>query len=274
MPKLFGVTLFVSATLLFLVQPMVGKMILPLLGGTPAVWNTCMVFFQALLLARLLLRPQESTTAADAPAGRRSHRGPARRGRGRSPSGRPWSTNHSPVPIVKSLAPQGSDMPFFGVLLLLAVAIGLPFFTVSTTAPLLQKWFSETGHPSAKDPYFLYAASNFGSLLGTGRVPVRGRAEPAAGRTGVGVGRGFVVMVVLILAVRAGGQVRPRRRPVDRRRRRQRRVADEPPPHWATQVRWLLLAAVPSSLMLAVTTDVTTDMVSMPLCGSFRSHCT
>ena len=73
--------------------------------------------------------------------------------------------NHSPVPVVKSLAPQGSSVPFFGVIALLTVAIGLPFFTVSTTAPLLQKWFSETGHPSAKDPYFLYAASNVGSLL-------------------------------------------------------------------------------------------------------------
>src|SRR5256885_1526194 len=119
---------------------MVGKMILPLLGGTPAVWNSCMVFFQALLLLGYYYAHKTSTRMAT----RRQvsfHTGVLVAAAGALALGAALIENHSPVPVVKSLAPQGSDMPFFGVLLLLAVAIGLPFFTVSATAPLLQKWF-------------------------------------------------------------------------------------------------------------------------------------
>src|ERR1043165_6249121 len=161
---LFGVTLFVSATLLFLVQPMVGRMVLPLLGGTPAVWNTCMVFFQALLLLGYYYAHKNTSKL---PGSKQVvvHGAILLVTAGTMALGAALISNNSPVPIVKSLVPQGSDVPFFGVLLLLTAAIGLPFFTVSTTAPLLQKWFSETGHPASKDPYFLYAASNLGSLL-------------------------------------------------------------------------------------------------------------
>src|SRR5215475_1960430 len=116
---LYAVTMFVGATLLFVVQPMVGKMILPLLGGTPAVWSTCMVFFQAALLG--------GYAYAHAISARLSVR--------------------------------------LDVLLLLSLSVGLPFLVVSATAPLLQKWFSHTGHAAASDPYFLYAASNLGSML-------------------------------------------------------------------------------------------------------------
>jgi len=162
-PLLFALTMFVSATLLFLVQPMIGKMVTPLLGGTPAVWNTCMVFYQALLLGGYFyahrattLPPKKQTTL---------HLFVMFAALGFLLLAAVFSINSSPMPIVKSLSPQGDDYPFFGVIVLLSVAIGLPFFVVSTSAPLLQKWFAETGHPSAKDPYFLYAASNFGSLL-------------------------------------------------------------------------------------------------------------
>src|SRR4051794_15697534 len=156
--------MFVSATLFFLAQPMVGKMILPLLGGTPAVWNTCMVFFQALLLAGYFYAHRNTSQL---PPRRQVavHAGLLVVAAVSLLVGAALVQNHSPVPIFKSLAPQGSDLPFFGVILLLFAAIGIPFFPVSTTAPLLQKWFSETGHPASKDPYFLYAASNFGSLL-------------------------------------------------------------------------------------------------------------
>src|SRR5207249_237660 len=71
----------------------------------------------------------------------------------------------APVSPIRSLAPQGSEYPFFGIVVLLLVTIGLPFFVVSTSAPLLQSWFAATGHKDARDPYFLYAASNLGSLL-------------------------------------------------------------------------------------------------------------
>jgi hypothetical protein len=263
-PKLFGVTLFISATLLFLVQPMVGKMILPLLGGTPAVWNTCMVFFQALLLLGYYYAHKNTTLL---PTRRQVavHTAVLLVAAGVLAIGAALSWNHSPVPIAKSLAPQGSDLPFFGILLLLAVAIGLPFFTVSTTAPLLQKWFSETGHPSAKDPYFLYAASNFGSLLALVGYPFVVEPHLRLVEQAWVWAAGFVVMALVILACGRALLRAPWTRAADPRPKKAAPVANEPPPSWTTRLRWLLLAAVPSSLMLAVTTYVTTDMVSMPL---------
>jgi hypothetical protein len=162
---LFAVTLFISAFLLFLVQPMIGKMILPRLGGTPQVWNTCMVFFQAALLAgyaythtvstRLSLRRQITLHGVmlclpvillvflvGLPGG--SHYGPFN---------------------VEGFEPPAGANPIPYTLFFLTLVVGLPFFVVSTSAPLLQRWFGFTGHPSAKDPYFLYGASNLGSML-------------------------------------------------------------------------------------------------------------
>ena len=264
MPKLFGVTLFVSATLLFLVQPMVGKMILPLLGGTPAVWNTCMVFFQALLLAGYFYAHKTSTAL---PTRRQVvvHTGVMLAAAGALAVGAALIPNHSPVPIVKSLAPQGSSVPFFGVIALLAAAIGLPFFTISTTAPLLQKWFSETGHPSAKDPYFLYAASNFGSLLALVAYPLVVEPNLRLVEQAWVWAVGFFGLVVLIVQCGKAVKNAPPRAPVTQPKAAESPATLDPSPGWATKVRWLLLAAVPSSLMLATTTDVTTDIVSMPL---------
>jgi hypothetical protein len=153
---IFAVTLFVSAFILFLVQPMIGKMILPALGGTPQVWNTCMVFFQAALLAGYAYTHTVST------------RLPLRK----------QLMLHAVllcVPLILLLAlgpfnitgfrppPGANPIPY--TLYQLAIIVGLPFFVVATSAPLLQKWFVSTGHPAAKDPYFLYGASNAGSML-------------------------------------------------------------------------------------------------------------
>src|SRR5262245_53254986 len=163
-PVLFAVTLFVSASLLFMVQPMVGKMVLPLLGGSPAVWNACMVFFQALLLLGYLYSHYVASkyeprtqwvihlTVLGVPLAAFI-------------LAVMFSARHSPIAIAESLAPSGESSPILSVLALLAVAIAIPFFVVSTSAPLLQKWFAYTGHPSARDPYFLYSASNLGSMI-------------------------------------------------------------------------------------------------------------
>jgi hypothetical protein len=264
-PKLFGVTLFVSATLLFLVQPMVGKMILPLLGGTPAVWNTCMVFFQALLLAGYYYAHKTTTRL---PTSRQVavHTGLLLASAGALAVGAAIIPNHSPVPVVKSLAPQGSSVPFFGVIALLTAAIGLPFFTISTTAPLLQKWFSETGHPSAKDPYFLYAASNVGSLLALLAYPFVVEPNLRLVEQAWIWAAGFVVLIVLIVMCGNAVKNAPPQRALPANPNRGSAPASPPVgPRWTTKLRWLLLAAVPSSLMLATTTDVTTDIVSMPL---------
>ena len=152
----YAVTLFISAFLLFLVQPMIGKMILPALGGTPQVWNTCMMFFQTVLLAGYAYSHTVST------------RLPLRR----------QIILHCclvVVPLiillwfgpfnVEGFEPPPGSNPIFYTLFYLTLVVALPFLMVSTTAPLLQRWFSYTGHPASKDPYFLYGASNLGSML-------------------------------------------------------------------------------------------------------------
>jgi len=153
----FSTTLFLSAFLLFWVELMIGKMILPTFGGTPAVWNTCMFFFQIVLFvgycyshlntSKLRLRWQlllHGTLLVAAPL---------------------WFV-FAPLGIYRGFEPPAHGYPALWVLALLTLLIGLPFFVISTSAPLLQRWFGHTGHPAAKDPYFLYAASNLGSLLG------------------------------------------------------------------------------------------------------------
>jgi hypothetical protein len=242
---LFTLTLFLSAALLFLVQPLVARLVLPLLGGTPAVWNTCMVFFQAVLLAGYAY----------------AHAAPRWLGPRRQPFLHllllPLPFLVLPLALPANATPPAA-VPVFWLLGLLFVVAGLPFFVVSTSAPLLQRWFSETGHPAARDPYFLYAASNLGSILALAAYPVV--VEPLltlAGQSRLWM-TGYAVLTVLIAACtfclwRAhGAQVRA---PADK----------TPPPTWRRRLRWLLLAFAPSSLMLSVTTYITTDIAAIPL---------
>jgi hypothetical protein len=160
---LFAITLFVSAFLLFLVQPMIGKMILPKLGGTPQVWNTCMVFFQTALLVGYGYTHSVSTFLKT-------------RTQVMLHCGvlfvpflvlLPWM----PFNVTEWIPPPGIN-PIPATLWLLAQVVGIPFIVVATSAPLLQKWFGSTGHPAAKDPYFLYGASNLGSMLALVAYPV------------------------------------------------------------------------------------------------------
>src|SRR5262249_26385062 len=128
---LFALTLFVSATLLFLVQPMVGKMLLPMLGGTPAVWNTCMVFFQALLLAGYSYA-HVSTAWLGARRQAVLHLGLLL-----------VAVLSLGLSVDRGLLDYGEGSPIPGLLLALLLSVGLPFFVVSTSAPLLQRWFAE-----------------------------------------------------------------------------------------------------------------------------------
>jgi hypothetical protein len=254
---LFSLTVFVSAALLFVLQPMFAKMALPLLGGTPAVWNTCMVFFQAVLLVGYGY----------------AHATPATLGLHRQ------AALHLallltalfvlPVAIPENWSPPVQQNPFMWLLALLLVALGLPFLIVSTTAPLAQRWFAGIDHPSANDPYFLYAASNVGSLAALLAYPTL--IEPnlrLADQSRLWT-LGYVVLTALLVGCaaivwRSGPSV-----PAD-------------PPATATsatassvglldrraawrRARWVLLAFVPSSLMLGVTTYLTTDVAPMPL---------
>jgi hypothetical protein len=282
-PLLFAVTLFVSASLLFMVQPMVGKMVLPLLGGSPAVWNACMVFFQALLLLGYLYahwvttkfrtRKQWAihTAVLGAPI--------AVMAVAALLSGR-----HTPIAIAESFAPTGESSSILyvlaSVMALLTVAIGIPFFVSSTSAPLIQKWFAETGHPSARDPYFLYAASNAGSLIALLGYPLV--IEPnlsVVGQTwlwavGFVVLAGFVVVCGNAAANPVAVPPPPAKLPATKGKPGESTAgaeagagkgAAEPPPSGLRKAKWVVLAFVPSSLMLGVTFHMTTDIASIPL---------
>ena len=266
-PILFAITLFVSATLLFLVQPMIAKMILPFLGGSPAVWNTCQVFFQAVLLI--------GYTYAHVSTG---WMGVRKQG---------WL--HMGVMLIPLAVlplslrnwdpPNGDPIQWlWWIFLLLSVSVGLPFFILSTTAPLLQRWFTETGHPSARDPYFLYAASNVGSMLALlgypslvePFIPVRGEGNPWASQINLWA-IGYCGLLVLLVACRiaVGMSARGRAKSSD-----DLGIPDVVPAKEAikaapltmgTRLRWIALAFVPSSLMLGVTTYLTLDIAAIPL---------
>jgi SAM-dependent methyltransferase len=267
LPALFAATLFVGAALLFLVQPLAGKLLLPLVGGTPGVWNACMVFFQVLLLGGYLY----------------AHRSVTRLGVRRQAGLHlglllivllafqvAVSTGGSPVPVFASLVPDDADYPTAGVVALLATAVGVPFFVLATTSPLLQRWFAATGHRTAHDPYFLYAASNAGSLLGLLAYPllIEPRVSVADQRWGWAVGVGAylgLVAVCALVVVRArggseeGGVGRVEAEPASA-------GPELPPPHSPLRpLRWVALAALPSSLLLGVTTHVSTDLAPVPL---------
>jgi hypothetical protein len=256
---LFAITLFTSAFLVFLVQPMVGKMILPALGGTPAVWNTCMVFFQAVLLAGYAFAHQSVGWL-----------GPRRQAI--------LQILLLLVPLVllpividTSSVPQ-SDNPEWWLLWRLLLGVGLPFFVVSTNAPLLQMWFSATGHREGKDPYFLYSASNLGSLLALLGYPVvMERVLPLTGQSWFWAG-GYVVLIVLAVACavwmwkssRSSGCAQE----ADGTRSSPKGgngVNSSDALSLRRSLRWVILAFIPSSLMLGLTTYVTTDLAPVPL---------
>ncbi len=249
MALLFSGTLFVSAVLLMLVQPMTGKMLLPLLGGTPAIWNTCMVFFQAALLAGYAY----------------AHAAP----RWLGPRGQ--LALHAVVlalpllvlPIGASLdqaQPPTSDNPVLWLLGTLALVVGVPFFVVSTSAPLLQHWFSTSDHAAAKDPYFLYAASNAGSMLALLGYPLLVEPWLAVDEQAGAWALAYGVLALLTLGCIAWAM--KRRQPAA-----PLEAAEAPPEplRWRVMLHWVALAFVPSSLMLGVTTFFTTDIAAIPL---------
>jgi SAM-dependent methyltransferase len=259
MAILWSGTIFLSAFLLFLVQPMMAKMILPMLGGTPAVWNTCMLFYQTMLLVgygyvHVLNRKVQ----------------PA------------WQVPVHlailalpllllPIGLPKDWAPPSQANPVPWVLLILTVAIGLPFFTLSTTAPLLQRWFSWTTHRSAQDPYFLYAASNAGSvaallsypLIIEPWLPLKGHAWLI--QTSLW-SLGYMLLVVMIVS--CAWMLRQSRReaadwPISNQT--DDHVATTAPLSSKVMLRWMALACVPSSMLLGSTTYITLNVAAIPL---------
>ena len=246
MEKLFAFALFLSATLLFWVQPMFGKMLLPLLGGSPAVWNTCLVFFQAALLLGYLY----------------AH------GTGKLFGIRTQMTVHlillagyfliMPIVVPSHWDPPTDSNPIPWLLLVLSVCVGLPFVLLSSTAPLLQSWYARSHGRWAGDPYFFYVASNAGSIVGLLGYPLivepnfRLTQQSWAWTGGYGLFWACVLGVTWVVWPSV-------RNP----------VASESTPAAPTvklpRIAWILLAAVPSSLLQSVTTFLTMDIAAIPL---------
>jgi SAM-dependent methyltransferase len=244
----FTLAVFLSAALLFVVEPMFGKLVLPLLGGSPAVWITCMLFFQGALLLGYLY----------------AHLGPRWLGVRRH------AVLHLallllcvfllPIGVAETHGASRLGHPALWLLWVLTLSLGAPFVLLSSTGPLLQVWFSNTSHPEADSPYFLYAASNAGSLIALLSYPFL--IEPGIPLKDQATfwSLGYLVLVALV-AVSAAFQTR--RASIGETAE----VARLPLPRIEvrTALRWVLLAFVPSSFFLALTTYVTTDVAAVPL---------
>jgi len=256
---IYPLTLFFNAALLFVVEPLIAKMILPFMGGSPAVWNTSLVFFQSFLLAGYAY----------------AHFGTMWLGTKRH------LTTHLlvalaalfflPVALPVSWFGTSSQNPVTLVLEVLSVSIGLPFFVLCAGAPLLQKWFSQSGQLSSQDPYFLYAASNFGSLVGLVAYPTLIEPNLTLALQNRFWFYGYVVVLLLTSACavsllwRLAAVEETTARPAETARASSmlsRETAGEIT--WRRRLRWLALSAVPSSLLLGVTTYLTTDVASAP----------
>jgi hypothetical protein len=245
----YTAAIFVSALLLFSVQPLFTKMVLPRLGGSPAVWSVAMVFFQALLLlgyayAHLLMQFRNRIVPV---------------------------VVHLALLVVAiltlplSIASSWGDPPTSGyavwLLGLFGVSIGLPFFALAANNPLLQAWFVRSGHPSGSDPYFLYASSNIGSFLALLSYPLL--VEPMfrlRTQNLIWTG-GYGVLILLI----AGCGVLLLRSPALAIADAQTEATTAPAPDWVLRARWIFLAAVPSGLLIAVTAHISTDVAAAPL---------
>jgi hypothetical protein len=227
---------------------MFGKMVLPLLGGSPAVWNTCLAFYQASLLIGYLYAHVQGKLLT-------LHRqllthflllG--------------FSLLFLPIEIPSGWTPPAVDNPVPWLLLLLFTALGFPFVMLSASAPLLQNWYSRSGRPGASDPYFLYAASNLGSLVGLLGYPFL--LEPYLSLSEQSeVWSGSYIAFFLFI----GCAALLLRRSAIEGVHCEETLLDSEPPGWWRRVHWVLLAAVPSSLLQGVTTYITTDLAAVPL---------
>jgi hypothetical protein len=245
----YTAAIFVSALLLFSVQPLFTKMVLPRLGGSPAVWSVAMVFFQSLLLAgyayaHYLMRFRSRLVPVVIHVALLT-----------------LALSTLPLSIAGGWGEPPSSGYAFWLLGLFAVSIGLPFFVLAANNPLLQAWFVRTGHPDGHDPYFLYASSNIGSFLALLSYPLL--LEPLfslRSQNLVWTG-GYGLLIILIASCGVLLLRSPEAAAVDG-------LAGDrsaPRPGWRSRARWIGLAAVPSGLLIAVTAHISTDVAAAPL---------
>src|SRR5882724_7008488 len=245
----YTAAIFTSALLLFSVQPLFTKMVLPRLGGSPAVWSVAMVFFQSLLLggyayAHYLMQLRNRVV--------------------------PVAVHlvllviallTLPLSIANGWGEPPTSGYAFWLLGLFAVSIGLPFFALAANNPLLQAWFVRTGHPNGPDPYFLYASSNIGSFLALLSYPVLLEPMFTLRTQNLIWTGGYVLLIVLIAACGVLLLRSPKSAAVDTLAK----DTDAPAPPWSLRARWIFLAAVPSALLIAVTAHISTDVAAAPL---------
>ena len=242
----FTAAITLSAALLFMVQPMFTKMVLPRFGGAPSVWSVAIVYFQTALLAgyayaHLLTR----------------YAGP-----------RASVVIHLVVMVAAALAlplsiPTGWDRPpaaaeALWLMGLFTASIGLPFFALAANSPLLQAWFARTDHPAAKDPYFLYAASNVGSFLALVSYPIVIEPFVRLGDQAWSWSIGFCLLIALLAGCGALRWHSPRENV-------HADGAAAANPSWKDAGFWVALAAVPAGLLVAVTAHISTDVAAVPL---------
>ncbi|MGV3632794.1 MAG: fused MFS/spermidine synthase [Pseudorhodoplanes sp.] len=245
----FGTAIFVSAALLFAVQPMFTKMVLPQLGGAAAVWSVALVFFQTALLAGYVYAHLITRLA------------PGRMSLIIHIAVNAVACFFLPLHIAKSFGPPPQSGEAFWLLALFALSIGLPFFALAANGPLLQAWFARTSHPAAKDPYFLYAASNAGSFLALIAYPIAIEPFIRLGLQSWLWTGGFYAMILLIAACGLMMLRYPGQAVVDQ----SAGLEDANPPGLTDIVWWVFLAAVPSGLLIAVTAHIATDVAAVPL---------
>ncbi|MEM6310601.1 MAG: transporter, partial [Pseudomonadota bacterium] len=243
--------IFLSACLLFFIQPLFTRMVLPTIGGAPAVWTTAMLFFQTVLLggyiyAHLMVKyvPAKAQIWVHLTL---------------------WGLAllFLPLGMPEGWQPDPAGSAVGQTLMLYALGVGVPFAFLSANAPLIQSWYRRSGGPSADDPYFLYGASNLGSmgaLIGFTLL-----AEPLLG---VAAQAGFWSLGFGVLGLGFGGLALVLVRAKDAGLTAQ---SDAVTANTRAKIgldqmsRWLILAFVPSSLMLAVTTKISTDLGNLPL---------
>ncbi len=244
---LFATTAFSGAALLFVVQPLVAKLLLPSYGGSATVWSTSSLFFQVLLLAAYWYVHWST--------GRLGHR---------------WQPRLHvgllilpalvlPIALPANAAPDGDGYPALWLLRTLILMIGLPFAVVATTGPVLQKWFSWTTSSRAHDPYFLFAASNLGSFGGLLAYPLVIEPTLSLAHQRLAWSVGFLIFAALTLlcsrAAGASSNMLTRDAATVARRRLSRRQV----------LYWTGLAFLPSTMMLGVTAHLSTDVAAIPL---------
>lgn len=242
----FALAMFSSAALIFVLQPLFARMVTPLLGGSPAVWNTSMAFFQAALLAgyvyaHLLARLKDIRLQAAIHAGALVLA---------------WLV--LPLHVTNAMGPPNSFHPALWLLGVLTLSAGAPFAAASATAPLLQSWYARTGRADAHDPYYLYAASNLGSFVGLLGYPILIEPLLGAHAQSLAWAMGYVLVAGMILlsagaAIAAHGDA-PKAE-----------THTGPAPTWNQRLFWMAAAAVPSALVLGVTLHILTDVASAPM---------